>query len=82
MVKNGQQSAIRMLRYQAGGEPDGVEVTTFTRLRTMPAGSRHPTVQRAQAVVDARMIDEQMPFSENEPGNEPSMAPRRIGLLR
>ena len=32
--------------------------------------------------VDARMIDEQMPFSENEPGSEPSMAPRRIGLLR
>jgi AraC family transcriptional regulator, transcriptional activator of pobA len=47
MVKNGQQSAIRMLRYQAGGEPDGgVEVITFTRLRTMPAGSRNPTVQR------------------------------------
>ena len=32
--------------------------------------------------VDARMIDEQMPFSENEPGREPSIAPRRIGLLR
>lgn len=37
-----------MLRYQAGGEPDGgVEVTTFARLRAMPAGSRHPLVQRA-----------------------------------
>lgn len=36
-----------MLRYQAGGKPDGgVEVITFTRLRTMPAGSGNPTVQR------------------------------------
>jgi AraC-like DNA-binding protein len=48
MVKSGQQSSIRMLRYQLGGEPDGgVEVTTFARLRTMPAGSMHPPVQRA-----------------------------------
>ena len=48
MVKNGQQAAVRTLRYQAGGEPDGgVEVSTFARLRTMPAGSGHPTVQRA-----------------------------------
>ncbi|MGH3280069.1 MAG: AraC family ligand binding domain-containing protein [Trebonia sp.] len=37
-----------MLRYQAGGEQDGgVEVTTFACLRTMPAGSSHPPVQRA-----------------------------------
>ena len=37
-----------MLRYQVGGEPDrGVEVITFARLRAMPAGDRHPTVQRA-----------------------------------
>ncbi|HEX6450466.1 MAG TPA: helix-turn-helix transcriptional regulator [Trebonia sp.] len=48
MVKNGQQIAIRMLRYQDGGALDGgVEVGTFARLRTMPAGSRHPPVQRA-----------------------------------
>lgn len=38
---------MRMLRYQGGGEPDGgVEVTTFAQLRTMPAGSMHPPVQR------------------------------------
>ena len=37
-----------MLRYQGGGQPDdGVEVSTFARLRTMPAGSTHPPVQRA-----------------------------------
>jgi AraC family transcriptional regulator, transcriptional activator of pobA len=48
MVRNGQSAAIRMLRYQAGGAPDGgVEVTTFPRLRTMPAGSSNPPVQRA-----------------------------------
>jgi AraC family transcriptional activator of pobA len=48
MVKSGQQADIRTLRYQAGGEPDGgVEASTFARLRTMPAGSRNPPVQRA-----------------------------------
>ncbi|GAA2160046.1 helix-turn-helix domain-containing protein [Actinomadura napierensis] len=48
MVKNGQQAAIRTLRYQDDGVPDGgVEVTTFARLRAMPAGSVHPPVQRA-----------------------------------
>lgn len=48
MVKNGHQPGIRMVRYQDGNEPDGgVEATTFARLRTMPAGSMHPPVQRA-----------------------------------
>lgn len=48
MVKNGQQPAIRMLRYQAGGAPDGgIEVITFARLRAMPAGNTRPPVQRA-----------------------------------
>lgn len=48
MVKNGQQAAIRMLHYEPGSEPDGgVEVITFARLRTMPAGSSRPPVQRA-----------------------------------
>jgi AraC-like DNA-binding protein len=48
MVKNGQHAAIRTLRYEAGDAADGgVEVTTFPRLRTMPAGSTHPPVQRA-----------------------------------
>jgi AraC family transcriptional activator of pobA len=48
MVGNGQQAVVRMLRYRAGGEPDGgVEVGTFARLRTMPAGSVHPPAQRA-----------------------------------
>jgi AraC family transcriptional regulator, transcriptional activator of pobA len=47
MVRNGQQPAIRMLHYEAGRELDGgVEATTFARLRTMPAGSMHPPVQR------------------------------------
>ncbi len=47
MVKNRQQGPVRVLRYQDGGQPDGgVEVTTFARLRVMPAGSRHPPVQR------------------------------------
>jgi AraC-like DNA-binding protein len=37
-----------MLRYEAGGAPDGgIEVTTFACLRTMPAGSNLPPVQRA-----------------------------------
>lgn len=37
-----------MLPYRAPGEPDGgVEVTTFARLRAMPAGSATPPVQRA-----------------------------------
>jgi AraC family transcriptional regulator, transcriptional activator of pobA len=48
MVKNGQQTAIRTLRYQAGAAPDGgVEVITFADLRAMPAGNTHPPVQRA-----------------------------------
>jgi AraC family transcriptional activator of pobA len=48
MVKTGQQDPIRILRYQPGSEPDdGVEVSTFARLRTMPAGSSNPPVQRA-----------------------------------
>ncbi len=48
MVRNGQHDPIRLLRYQAGGAPDGgIEVITFARMRTMPAGSRHPSVQRA-----------------------------------
>lgn len=47
-----------MLRYQADAEWDGgVEVMSFGQLRTMPAGSRVPTVQRAEfhvlAVVDS-----------------------------
>ncbi|MGH3209892.1 MAG: helix-turn-helix domain-containing protein [Trebonia sp.] len=47
MVKNGQRDAIRVLLYDATGEPDdGVEVSTFARLRTMPAGSSDPPVQR------------------------------------
>ena len=29
-----------------------------------------------------RMIEEQVPFSEKQPGIEPSMVPRKIGLLR
>ena len=32
--------------------------------------------------VPARMIEEQMAFSEKLPGSEPSMLPRRIGSLR
>jgi len=32
--------------------------------------------------VAARMIDEHMPFSEKQPGIEPSIVPRRIGSLR
>lgn len=48
MVKNGQQTAIRVLRYDAGGALDGgVQVITFPRLRSMPAGSAYPPVQRA-----------------------------------
>jgi AraC-like DNA-binding protein len=48
MVKNGQQEAVRRLRYEPPGETDvGVEVITFARLRGMPAGSTHPPVQRA-----------------------------------
>ncbi|MDL4813587.1 helix-turn-helix domain-containing protein [Actinomadura opuntiae] len=48
MVKNGQRTAIRTLHYQDGGGPDGgVEVSTFARLRAMPAGSERPPVQRA-----------------------------------
>jgi AraC family transcriptional activator of pobA len=48
MVKNGQRGTIRTLRYQTPGEPDGgVEVVTFAGLRSMPAGSTRPPVQRA-----------------------------------
>jgi AraC-like DNA-binding protein len=48
MVKNGQRANVRMLRYQAPGEPDGgVEVITFAGLRGMPAGSARPPMQRA-----------------------------------
>lgn len=47
MVKNGQPASIPMLRFRSAGEPgSGVEVTTFARLRTMPAGSRNPPTQR------------------------------------
>jgi hypothetical protein len=48
MVKNGQRGIVRTLRYQIPGEPDGgVEVVTFAGLRSMPAGSTRPPVQRA-----------------------------------
>jgi AraC family transcriptional activator of pobA len=48
MVKNGQRSTIRTLRYQAPAKPDGgVEVLTFAGLRGMPAGNTRPPVQRA-----------------------------------
>jgi AraC-like DNA-binding protein len=48
MVKNGQQAAIRILRYRTGDALDGgVEVITFPHLRTMPAGGGRPPVQRA-----------------------------------
>jgi hypothetical protein len=32
--------------------------------------------------VAARMIEEHIPFSEKQPGIEPSMVPRKIGSLR
>jgi AraC-like DNA-binding protein len=48
MVKNGQPGAILVLPFRAPGHrDDGVEVSTFTQLRTMPAGNSNPPVQRA-----------------------------------
>src|SRR4029079_4214032 len=59
------------------------------RLMPVCTGGHHTSVMPGTPArsstfqaVDARMIAEQLPFSENEPGREPSMAPRRIGLLR
>ena len=40
--------------------------------------ARSSTVQ----AVAARMIDEQIAFSEKLPGSDPSIVPRRIGSLR
>jgi AraC-like DNA-binding protein/quercetin dioxygenase-like cupin family protein len=58
MVKNGQHGTIRVLFYDPPDEPDdGVEVSTFARLRTMPAGSSDPPTQRTDfhvlAIVDS-----------------------------
>jgi AraC-like DNA-binding protein len=58
MVKNGQSSDVPRLTYRAGHDSIGaVEVITFARLRTMPAGNGAGTVQRADfhvlAVVDS-----------------------------
>lgn len=48
MVNNGQRAAIRRLRYEPAHPADGgVEVSTFSQLRAMPAGSRPAPVQRA-----------------------------------
>ncbi|GHF53144.1 AraC-like DNA-binding protein [Amycolatopsis bartoniae] len=48
MVENGQQPAIRTVRYRvAEDSPFGVEVLTFGRLRALPAGKQPTTVHRA-----------------------------------
>ena len=48
MVKNGQPGSILVLPFRAPDHrDDGVEVSTFAQLRTMPAGNSDPSVQRA-----------------------------------
>ncbi len=41
-----------------------------------------PARSSTPQAVAARMIDEQIAFSEKLPGNDPSMQPRRIGSWR
>ncbi|MFB4300121.1 helix-turn-helix domain-containing protein [Actinomadura sp. NTSP31] len=85
MVKNGQQTAIRTLHYQDEGAPDGgVEVTTFARLRAMPAGSTSPPVQRADfhvlAIVSAGHGSVTVDFVRHsvEPGTIVWIRPGRV----
>jgi AraC-like DNA-binding protein len=48
MVKNGQPGSILVLPFRAPDHrDDGVEVSTFDQLRSMPAGNIDPPVQRA-----------------------------------
>lgn len=85
MVRNGQHTPIRALRYQASGGPDGgVEVITFARLRTMPAGSRRPPVQRADfhvlAIVGSGHGTVTVDFAHHplEPGTVVAIRPGRV----